>query len=417
MSLDPAAAGAAPHPADEKIYQLIRSDWNVVVAAARNDAWVRSCMLFCPTAHYFVYADDAASQTALAAGLRPLGEAVVVAPRPLGRAGTEGVDTLDAQRAGRFHHLNYLRIERADAAMDVLMGARALLRYSRINLIEIAPSDAGVESLAPLAMVLERYNYVVMRLEGSAFKPLTHADLAASRWGGHTIAVHSRLLTSFTQDDYDILDLPALLGHFGITTRGVIHLGAHEAEELPTYLELGARPILLVEANPNLMDRLRSIAATTPGVVVAQCAVNDADGPIELRVATLDEASSILPFKTHAHVYPDVVESAVVTVDGARLDRLMDSLDLDPAEFNLLCIDIQGAELRALRGATRTLQSIQAVSVEINFEELYAGCAQVEDIDDFLGELGFDRVSTLTPYHSSWGDALYVRRNFAVARQ
>jgi hypothetical protein len=93
----------------------------------------------------------------------------------------------------------------------------------------------------------------------------------------------------------------------------------------------------------------------------------------------------------------------------------METLALDPAGFNLLCIDIQGAELRALRGATRTLQSIDAINIEINFEEMYAGCAQVEDIDDFLAELGFDRVATLTPYHSFWGDALYVRRNLALS--
>jgi FkbM family methyltransferase len=419
MSLAQVAPEAAPDLANEKIYQLIRRDWNVVVAAARNDAWVQACVQFCPTAHYFVFADDAASQLALSASLRPLGGAVVVEPRPLGRAGTEGVETLDAQRAGRFHHLNYLRIERAEAAMDVLMGARSLLRYSRINLIEIAPAAAGTDSLAPLIMVLERYNYIVMRLEGDAFRPLTHADIAASRWGGHTIAVHSRLLSSFTQTDAEILELPELLANFGIKVRGVIQVGAHYGEELPTYLEMGARPILLIEANPILAQHLGSIAATTPGVAAVHCAVTDEEGPVELHIASADQASSILPFKVHQRVYPDIVETAVVAVDGMRLDRVMETHALDHTAFNLLCIDIQGAELRALRGATHTLQSIDAINIEINFEEMYAGCAQVEDIDDFLDAQGFDRVATLTPYHSFWGDALYVRRNFALnaARQ
>jgi FkbM family methyltransferase len=253
-----------------------------------------------------------------------------------------------------------------------------------------------------------------MRLDGSAFKPLSQADIAASRWTGHTIAVHSRLLTSFTQDDIEILDLPELLGNFGIKARGIIQVGAHQAEELPTYLEMGARPILLIEANPILCGHLRSVAATTPGVQVAHCAITDAEGPVTLHIASADKASSILPFKVHRRVYPDIVETASVAVDGMRLDRLIESLGLDAAAFNLLSIDIQGAELRALRGATRTLQAIDAINIEINFEEMYAGCAQVEDIDDFLGEQGFDRVATLTPYHSFWGDALYVRRNFAL---
>jgi FkbM family methyltransferase len=269
--------------------------------------------------------------------------------------------------------------------------------------------------LAPLALLLAHHDYIVMRLLGDDFKRLTHADLAASRWPGHTLAIHARLLAAFTQADLEILDLPKLLSKFGVATRGVIQVGAHEAEELPTYLELGAQRVLLIEANPTLIDGLRSVAGTIPGVTVAHCAVNDVDGPISLHIATDDASSSILPLKLHQRMYPHVVESGVVEVPGARLDRLMESLALDRGDFNILCLDIQGAELRALHGADRTLEAIEAVSVEINFEELYEGCAQVEDIDNFLGDRGFDRVATLTPYHSSWGDALYVRRNFALA--
>ena len=173
--------------------------------------------------------------------------------------------------------------------------------------------------------------------------------------------------------------------------------------------------MLLIEANPKLVERLRSIVATTPGVSIAHCAINDTDGPVDLHVASHDDSSSILPLKLHQRIYPTIVEDAVIQVPGLRLDGLMDSLGLNPADFNILCVDIQGAELRALRGAVKSLEAIEAISIEINFEELYEGCAQVEDIDNFLGDRGFDRVATLTPYHSSWGDALYVRRNFTLA--
>jgi len=172
--------------------------------------------------------------------------------------------------------------------------------------------------------------------------------------------------------------------------------------------------VLLIEANPGLVERLRSMAATLAGVTVAHCAINDADGPIDLHVASVDEASSLLPLKLHQDIYPDIVETDVITVPGLRLDQLMETLALATADFNILCVDIQGAELRALRGATRTLEAIDALTVEINFDELYDGCAQVEDIDTFLGDRGFDRVATMTPFHPTWGDALYVRRDFAL---
>jgi hypothetical protein len=74
-------------------------------------------------------------------------------------------------------------------------------------------------------------------------------------------------------------------------------------------------------------------------------------------------------------------------------------------------MDIQGAELLALQGAVETLQSIDAINTEINYEELYEGCALVHQLDDFLAHQGFTRVATVTPYHPSWGDAFYVRND------
>ena len=413
---------ASPEPArpyDEKIFQLIRADWTVIAAGVRDGSWIQGCAYLRPGAHYLVFPLDRAAHGALQENLRPLGDAIALEPYRLGRQASDDpsfpVTTLDALRAAdRFTHIHYLRIDTVSAALDVLLGAKRLLHHSRINLIEIAADPAGSEGLAPLALLLAHHDYTVMRLTGDEFKQLTQAELAASRWTGHTLAVHSRLLTSFTQDDLEILDLPALLTKFGVATRGIIQVGAHTAEELTTFLELGAKQVLLVEANPKLIDKLRSVASTVPGVTVAHCAVTDADGPVDLHVANLDKASSILPLKLHQRLYPDVVESAVIPVPGARLDGLMASLGLDHKDFNVLCLDIQGAELRALHGATRTLEAIEAISVEINFEELYEGCAQVEDIDNFLGDQGFDRVATLTPYHSTWGDALYVRRHFAL---
>ncbi len=415
MSL--ALASADPPPLhDEKIYQLIRAGWTVVAAGVRDEAWIQLSAQVRPGARYLVFPHDARAHAGLERSLKPFGSDVTVNAGPVGRLTDAGaaIQTLDQVREDRrFNHIHYLRIDTAAAAPDILLGARKLLRHSRIDLIEIAPG--GTEGLAPLVLLLAHHDYTVMRLEGNAFKRLTQAELAASQWSGHTIAIHTRLLTQFTQADIEILDLPQLLTKFGIAARGVIHVGAHQGEELPTYLELGVKHVLLIEANPELIERLRSIVATTPGVSVAHCAINDADGPVDLHVASHDDSSSILPLKLHQRIYPTIVESEVVQVPGMRLDGLMGSLGLNAADFNILCIDIQGAELRALRGAVESLESIEAVSVEINFEELYEGCAQVEDIDNFLGDRGFDRVATLTPYHSSWGDALYVRRAFALA--
>ena len=78
-------------------------------------------------------------------------------------------------------------------------------------------------------------------------------------------------------------------------------------------------------------------------------------------------------------------------------------------KYNILVLDIQGAELQALHGAASTLDDVEIVVTEVNFDELYAGCAQIEDMDIFLTERGFSRKVTSSPFHPSWGDALYAR--------
>lgn len=61
----------------------------------------------------------------------------------------------------------------------------------------------------------------------------------------------------------------------------------------------------------------------------------------------------------------------------------------------------------ALQGAKGLLPHIKALQIEINFSELYQGCALISDIDAYLREYGFIRVMTKTPYSETWG-TLYM---------
>jgi len=61
-----------------------------------------------------------------------------------------------------------------------------------------------------------------------------------------------------------------------------------------------------------------------------------------------------------------------------------------------------------LKGGTNTLKNIDAMIVEINKAEVYEGCPLVEDLDEFLGSFGFNRVTTAWQT-DSWGDALYAK--------
>jgi FkbM family methyltransferase len=208
-----------------------------------------------------------------------------------------------------------------------------------------------------------------------------------------------------------MLDIGGLLRAHGITPRGVIHVGAHQAGELDDYLRMGFTKILYVEANPALIPGLRAKAQAHGGkVIIVHAAASDADGTVRLRVTSMDQSSSILPLAKHKDVYPSIREVAQVEVRGRRLDTLLAEEGLCAEDFNFLNLDIQGAELMALRGAPRLLAGIEAVNTEVNLQELYQGAGLLGELEQFMAKLGFGRAAMVTPWHPSWGDAFYVRK-------
>jgi hypothetical protein len=76
--------------------------------------------------------------------------------------------------------------------------------------------------------------------------------------------------------------------------------------------------------------------------------------------------------------------------------------------FNFLNLDIQGAELMALKGGTKAIEHAKVIYLEVNTEEVYKGCALITELDNFLDTYKFKRVITeMTEY--GWGDAVYIK--------
>jgi len=64
---------------------------------------------------------------------------------------------------------------------------------------------------------------------------------------------------------------------------------------------------------------------------------------------------------------------------------------IDPSGFDFLNIDLQGAELMALKGLGDDLNSINAIVTEVNLAILYKGCPRLYQLDLFLAKKGFIR--------------------------
>ena len=207
------------------------------------------------------------------------------------------------------------------------------------------------------------------------------------------------------------LDLKNLFSQNSIIPKGIIHVGAYDGKDIKLYQTLNISKIFFIEANPTVFERLKAnTTRSSVDVTVVNYAISNQNGKVTLYVNSMVQSSSILPLKHYRDIYPNIKETHQLIVESKTLDNLLEELELSPTDFNILNLDIQGAELLALQGATNLLKYIDVVYTKVNYEELYEGCALAEEIDEFLARTGFGRVAIAKPFHPSWGNAFYVRK-------
>jgi hypothetical protein len=204
----------------------------------------------------------------------------------------------------------------------------------------------------------------------------------------------------------NIDDVYKALLYNNINIKGVFHLGAHECEELLFYNSFGVNNenIVWIDAIENKVHEARQKGI--PNVYNALITDKD-DEDVFFNVSNNIQSSSILEFGTHSQEHPHVVYTDKVLKKSITIDTFFERNDLDASKYNFWNFDIQGAELLALKGATKSLQYAKALYLEVNEKELYKKCALIDEIDTFLSQYNFKRVLTKFTQHG-WGDALYL---------
>jgi FkbM family methyltransferase len=202
-----------------------------------------------------------------------------------------------------------------------------------------------------------------------------------------------------------LIDFNILKEKYGITPRGVLHVGMHEAEEYPIYKAADVSPIVFVEANRDLAHAWEN---DDENCYVVHAAVSDKVEEVEFNITNNGQSSSILKFGDHAKIYPHIVNVETIKMKTTTIASIERQIGLNEGAWNVINLDIQGAELKALQGVG-DWRFIDAIFTEVNYREMYQGCALVWQIDDFLAEKGFEKVEEVNT-GAGWGDALYIRK-------
>lgn len=205
---------------------------------------------------------------------------------------------------------------------------------------------------------------------------------------------------------------------YDLHIRGVIHVGAHLAEEADLYDRLSIPRVTWIEANPEVIPQIQEVLNRYKRQYIQQALVLGAKAyRVPFHVTNYNGmSSSVYNWGTHTNFSPDTVVEKTIELDAVTLDSLfVSTLRTFPPRnphrpFNLLNIDVEGAGLGVLQGGTGILEHIDYLYIEVQTDNVYDGAPLLPEYDAFL-DRDFQRVELGMVEGQGWGDAFYLRRS------
>jgi FkbM family methyltransferase len=204
-----------------------------------------------------------------------------------------------------------------------------------------------------------------------------------------------------------ILSFTNIVKKYNMNISGIIHIGAHQGQEVRDYVENGYQDIIMFEPlNENFRILEENLKDMNANITAHQVALGNEEKNVVMYLSDNGLlSSSVLKPKVHLQLHPSVGFPTTEEVEMKRLDSFVE----ETKNFNFINMDVQGYELEVLKGGMETLKHIDYVYCEVNRDELYEGNVFIEDLDKFLADYSMERVETDWA-GTLWGDALYIKK-------
>jgi len=202
------------------------------------------------------------------------------------------------------------------------------------------------------------------------------------------------------------------------TALTICDVGAHWGESVSEFISLFPKSrVFAFEPDRDNWTKLSERYLAETRVQIFDIAVGQEDGRGLLHRNNYDATHSLLPFNAKEinrwADASDFHEEGVEKVNQLTLDTFCSIQGIE--SIDILKLDIQGAELMALKGAAVKLrsQAIGCIFCEVEFRPIYEGQPLFWDISTYLMSHGYHFFNIVSPKVTemgviSWADAVYV---------
>lgn len=203
-----------------------------------------------------------------------------------------------------------------------------------------------------------------------------------------------------------------LIKKFNVEVRGILHVGAHKCEEYTFYKKITEK-ILWIEAMPSLVEECKRLYK---GIDIINAVVSDKDDEtVDFFISNNTKCSSIMNFDYHKIIHPEIVMTDKISLKTKTLETLYIENNINYNTYNFLVMDIQGAELMALKGMNNILHHFDGIYIEATENPLYEGGCTLTDLDSFLDDKFTRKYLMLL---NGYGNAFYIKKmNFSKYAQ
>jgi len=174
------------------------------------------------------------------------------------------------------------------------------------------------------------------------------------------------------------------------TSKGILHIGAHRGTEAAVY-DWFNKAVLWVEADPNIFEELRiNIKKHYNQKAICALLGDKTETKIPFYVSNNDGAcSSIFKFSDgviNRKLWTDrnFFTKKIIYLKMITLDAIVKKNKIDIKNYDYWIMDIQGAELLALKGAKECLNFCKSIQIEISKKNYYQNGAKWSEIKNFL---------------------------------
>ena len=173
-------------------------------------------------------------------------------------------------------------------------------------------------------------------------------------------------------------------------SKGILHIGAHRGTEAAVY-DWFNKTVLWIEADPNIFEELKmNIKKHYNQRAICALLGEKIKSKVPFYVSNNDGAcSSIFKFSDgviNQKLWSDrnFFTKNIIYLNMMTLDEIIKKNKINIKNYDYWIMDIQGAELLALKGAKESLSFCKSIQIEISKKNYYQNGAKWLDIKNFL---------------------------------